>query len=68
MLQPKHHEKWKYNMMLHLEAICDDLITMIKNGPIKITQAKGGAYLVIDGRDAKAKELATDKEKESQTS
>ena len=36
ILKPENYEKWRNNMMLHLEAINDEMIEVIKNGPIVI--------------------------------
>ena len=40
VLKPENYEKWKNNMLLHLEAISDEMIYVIKNGPIVIRQLK----------------------------
>ena len=58
VLKPENYEKWKNNMLLHLEAISDEMITVIKEGPIRILQSKT-IYLSSDGRGEKEIELAT---------
>lgn len=30
MLKPKHYEKFRNNMMLHLESISDEMITVLR--------------------------------------
>ena len=35
-LKLENYEKWRNNMMLHLEAISDEMVTVINGGPIKI--------------------------------
>ena len=35
-LKLENYEKWRNNMMLHLEAISDEMVTVINDGPIKI--------------------------------
>ena len=50
VLKPENYEKWKNNMMLHVEAISDDMIEVIKNGPIIIQQLKQ-VMEVSSGRD-----------------
>ena len=50
VLKPDNYEKWKNNMMLHLEAISDEMIEVIKNGPIVIQQLKQ-VMEVSSGRD-----------------
>ena len=50
ILKPENYEKWKNNMMLHLEAISDKMIEVIKNGPIVIQQLKQ-VMEVSNGRD-----------------
>lgn len=35
-LKLENYEKWRNNMMLHLEAISDKMVTVINDGPIKI--------------------------------
>ena len=47
ILKPENYEKWKNNMMLHLEAISDEMIDVINNGPIVIQQLME----VSNGRD-----------------
>lgn len=57
--------------MLHLEAISDEMVTVIRDRPIRITQKKG-SYLVSDGKDDKEKELppliVVEKDKHDQSS
>ena len=53
--KPKNYEKWKNSMMLHLEAISDEMIYVINEGPIKIRQLKQVTE-VSDGRKASDKE------------
>ena len=48
--KPENYEKWKNNMMLHLEAISDEMIEVIKYGPIVIQQFKQ-VMEVSNGRD-----------------
>ena len=55
ILKPENYEKWKNNMMLHLEAISDEMIYVINEGPIKIRQLKQVTE-VSDGRKASDKE------------
>ena len=55
VLKPENYEKWKNNMMLHLEAISDEMIYVINDGPIKIRQLKQVTE-VSDGRKASNKE------------
>ena len=55
VLKPENYEKWKNNMMLHLEAISDEMIYVINEGPIKIRQLKHVTE-VSDGRKATDKE------------
>ena len=55
VLKPENYEKWKNNMMLHLEAISDEMIYVINEGPSKITQLKQVTEL-SDGRKASDKE------------
>ena len=50
MLKPENYEKWKNNMILHLEAISDEMITVIQDGPIKI-QIEKSAFPVSNGKD-----------------
>lgn len=35
-LKLDNYEKWRNNMMLHLEAISDEMVTVVNDGPIKI--------------------------------
>ena len=55
VLKPENYEKRKNNMMLHLEAISDEMICVINEGPIKIRQLKQVTE-VSDGRKALDKE------------
>ena len=51
VLKSENYEKWKNNMMLHVESISDEMIYVINEGPIKIRQLKQVTE-VSDGRKA----------------
>ena len=40
VLVPENYEQWRNNMLLHLEAISDEMIYVLENVPIVIRQLK----------------------------